>query len=368
MKRNLNIEMIRALAIIYMLLYHFMVSMPEINAGAEQAVIIESFGQFALIGFFVLSGYGTFCLFSKMEKVGEVSFNKYVKRRLFSILPQYYLCILFLLLTTWRTSLWSREGCVKIVESFLLLQNFDNSNGVNGVTWTIAVLFQLYLIAIPLYKLLRKYRVGIWFVIAIIMFALRRGIFWYIGTNGIDAVYYVITSIRIPFTTVDLFFTGMCAAYISEKINEKIKTKNRILIAAFVGMLVVYHIGFVKYATITGGLWGNKWTACIWQIMVAVWVAIILLLASKMKFEYRSYLGRGIQFVARYEYGIYLWHMILFQAFSTSGVNWWIQLSEAAPFCLVMIMIMVSVLVGYLSMIVASGDKYLKIYSFLKKG
>lgn len=366
MKRNLNIEMIRALAIIYMLLYHFMVSIPQINTDISTAIIIESFGQFAMICFFVLSGYGTFCLFTKTEVEGKISFSKYIKRRLYAILPQYYLCIIFLLLTTGRVTLWSKDGWIKIAESFLLLQNFDNNNGINGVTWTIAVLFQLYLIAIPLYRLLRKYKIWVWPVIAVIMFALKRVIFWYIGTNDIDALCYVITSIRIPFTTVDLFFTGMCAGYVSEKIKGKVEGKNGILMTAFIGMLVVYSVGFVKYATITGGLWQNKWTACIWHLLIAVYVGILMIIASQMTFAYKNYFGRGIQFIAKYEYGIYLWHMILFGTFSTSGVNWWTSLSEMAPFSLVVIMILISIFVGWLSTIVASGDKYLRIYSYLK--
>ena len=52
MKRNLNIEMIRAIAILYVLLYHFMVSIPTINTGeGMSSLYIESFGQFALIVF-----------------------------------------------------------------------------------------------------------------------------------------------------------------------------------------------------------------------------------------------------------------------------------------------------------------------------
>jgi peptidoglycan/LPS O-acetylase OafA/YrhL len=45
MKRNLNIEMIRAIAILYVLLYHFMVSIPTINTGeGMSSLYIESFG------------------------------------------------------------------------------------------------------------------------------------------------------------------------------------------------------------------------------------------------------------------------------------------------------------------------------------
>lgn len=58
--------------------------------------------------------------------------------------------------------MFSKEGVGKILESIFLLQNYDKNNAINGVTGTIAVLFQLYFIAIPLYKWLIKRGPYIW--------------------------------------------------------------------------------------------------------------------------------------------------------------------------------------------------------------
>lgn len=364
MERNKNIEMFRGILILYMLIYHYMVSIPQVTL---PYLIKESFGQYALIGFFVLSGYGTYCYFSSNSET--IHFITYIKRRLLSILPQYYFSIFLILVLTSQIILWSGKGLVKILENIFLLQNFDTTNNINGVTWTIAVLFQLYLIALPLYKLLQKYGVFAWLAVGVCSLALKRCIFYYIGMHEIDPLYYVVTSIRLPFTTIDLFLTGMLAAYISMKLKDrqlKKKVSNIVLIAICIGMTVLYHIGFNAYALYTGGLWSNKWTACIWYLLIAIWLGCILIVLSNATFKYRSLAGRAIQFVAKYEYGIYLWHMIILGTFQTFGVSWFVILSEKAPYCLVLVMILIAILIGYLSTVIAKGEKYLKFYRFLQ--
>ena len=363
MGRNKNIEMLRAVLILYMLLYHYRVSIPQIDL---PYLFKESFGQFALIGFFVLSGYGTYCYFH--SKGESARFTVYIKRRLLAILPQYYFSIFMILLLTSQVALWSGKGLIKILESVLLLQNFDTTNGINGVTWTIAVLFQLYLIAMPLYKLLQKLGVCAWLVIAAVSLALKRCIFYYIGTRGIDSFYYVVTGIRLPFTTVDLFLTGMLAAYIAVKLKNRLRGKkisNIAVMAICAGMLVLYHAGFNAYAVHTGGLWANKWTACAWHELIAIWIGGILLLLSNMDLQFESCPGRLIQFIAKYEYGIYLWHMVILGTFQTYGVSWFVSLSEKEPLLLVPVMMVIAALTGYLSTVITKGEEYRKFYRFL---
>lgn len=73
--------------------------------------------------------------------------------------------------------MFSKEGVGKILESIFLLQNYDKNNAINGVTGTIAVLFQLYFIAIPLYKWLIKRGPYIWILVEAICFLLKRTIY-----------------------------------------------------------------------------------------------------------------------------------------------------------------------------------------------
>ena len=141
MARNRNIEVLRAFAIIYMLLYHYASSITGLVKSYKGSLFIESLGQFALIGFFVLSGFGLYLSFERLETSGKpIQFLPFIKRRLRSLLPQYYLCIGIVLLLTTGIGYLSISHVFHIIQSLFLVQNFAPGNGINGVTWTIAVL------------------------------------------------------------------------------------------------------------------------------------------------------------------------------------------------------------------------------------
>lgn len=171
MKRNRDVEVLRALAIMYMLIYHYGMSITGISKTDTSTILIESFGQFALIGFFILSGFGSYCSFSRQESNGTILYGSYIKRRLKAVIPLYYFWMVLALLFTSTVGFLSRENFKYVIEAFLLVQNFDFNNEINGVTWTLAVLTQLYFIAFPVYIVVKRYgikSVGIIFIIVIL--------------------------------------------------------------------------------------------------------------------------------------------------------------------------------------------------------
>lgn len=370
MKRNKNIEMLRALAIIYMLLYHYMQSIPGIISGNIQSTLVESLGQFALISFFVLSGFGTYLSFNNMEIEGKsLYFSSYVKRRLRAILPQYYFCIIFVLLFTTGIGFFSWSHWRHLLESLFLVQNYDLNNGINGVTWTIAVLFQLYLIAIPLYNLAKKYGFISWGIALLISVCIKRILFFCISTSEINEFYYVMTSIRIPFTTIDLILCGMCMARLCLRMKEKyyrvLMQKKNIFIC--VSMLVLFHYLFELFVRRGGTLYGNYWISSVWQSAIGIYIAIMCLFLYFLPFLYRSRIGKIVQYVAKYEYGTYLWHMILMGNFMTFLPDWYVVLRDTEPYCLMLIMIFMAFFVGVVSTKLAASPAYQKMFEWLKE-
>lgn len=260
MARNRNIEVLRAFAIIYMLLYHYASSITGLVKSYKGSLFIESLGQFALIGFFVLSGFGLYLSFERLETSGKpIQFLPFIKRRLRSLLPQYYLCIGIVLLLTTGIGYLSISHVFHIIQSLFLVQNFAPGNGINGVTWTIAVLFQLYLISIPLYYLVKKYGWRTWVIGVIITVCLKKSIAMYIAINELDALYYVITSIRIPFTTIDLILAGMCAAKICSILPDKLISvlEKPQTVTFCASLFLLYHCIFIKGTEILGILYGG---------------------------------------------------------------------------------------------------------------
>lgn len=370
MKRNKNIEVLRALAISYMLLYHYMQSVPGIVTNNEKGIWVESLGQFALIGFFVLSGFGTYLSFYHMEENGgKPRFVPYIKRRIGAIIPQYYFCMAFVLLLTTGIGYLSRNHVWHILESLFLLQNFDVNNGINGVTWTIGVLFQLYLIAIPLYNCVKKYGFLSWGIGAIICIGIKRLMFWYIAANQLNSIYYVVSSIRIPFTTFELILIGMCAAKLCLNMDARyISVKKRggmVLIS--IALLVSYHVIFYKGTIQIGLLYDNRWISCIWQSAIGVYIAMFCVSIYFLPFTYKTLVGKCIQFVAEHEYGIYLWHMILMGNIMTFQPEWYIWLINNIPFIAVGVIFFMAVFIGWISTELTKGAPYRNIYAIINR-
>lgn len=293
MERNKNIEVLRALAIGYIVLYHYANSITGIVTSRRDALFVESLGQFGLITFFVLSGFGTYLSFENYNP-SERGYNFYgfIKRRLKAIIPQYYFCIGILLLTTGIVFL--NKGCLHyVIETLLLIQNYDIYNGINGVTWTVAVLFQLYFLAIPLYYFVKKSGFWSWAITVIVSVCLKKAIAGFIVANQMNNIYYIVSSIRIPFTTIDLILAGMCAARfslnLSNKAIKRIRSPKIVIVCA--ALMLLYHYIFTKGAMQLEWLYGARWINCVWQSAIGLYVAIVCVLCYYLPFTYKTMVG-----------------------------------------------------------------------------
>lgn len=371
MRRNKDIEVIRAIAILYMLIYHFAMSITGIPKTNNLDIFIESFGQFALIGFFVLSGFGTYISFwTKESRNKEITFSEYIKHRLKAILPQYYFSLGFILLLTFGIGYLNFDNLKYVIQSIILVQNFDPANGINGVTWTLAVLMQLCLIAIPLYRLVKKYGLKIYLILFIFTIILKKLIFNYIMNMGLDSSLYVVMSIRIPLTTIDLFVIGMCVAklylFIKDR-NISIRFSKFISLFICIFTLIVYHIGFYVFCTKVGMIYDNRWICCVWQSVIGILIAVFCFFLSQLGFHYKTRLGRCIQFIAHYEYGMYLWHMILMGNFILLQTDIYVKLNNEYPLVLMIAMIVLTIICGYISTQLTKSEEYLKHFSLLNE-
>jgi len=96
-KRFENIEYCKAAALLLVLLYHYWVlsGSPEIHIlGLRMLVFLG--GEIGVTMFFVLSGFGIFCLL----KNKEVSWFPFVKSRYKKIAPLYYFSIILIISIT----------------------------------------------------------------------------------------------------------------------------------------------------------------------------------------------------------------------------------------------------------------------------
>ena len=159
MKRNLNIDIVRAIAILMVLVYHIY----AITGITVHNKILNSFliygGIVGVALFLILSGYGIYCsLKYQQNKKEKFEYSKYIQKRFLRIAPQYYISLIVLLLFTGNAVYLSKDHIITLVSHIFFFHNlfYTIAGAISGVCWTLALIFQFYLIAPFLFKLMEK--------------------------------------------------------------------------------------------------------------------------------------------------------------------------------------------------------------------
>lgn len=366
MERNKNIEAFRGFAILCILFYHFSMLAKGLSETGVGYIIIEACGHFAITSFFVISGYGTYLYFTNQEKCNKkVSCCGYMKKRLKSILPQYYFCLGFMLLFTPSVVYWAKDTLYIILQSLIFVQNYNPNGAVNGVTWTLAVLVQLYFIAVPMYMLVKRWGVKTWIVSFAMVVVLKKICNTYVNINELDSIWYVVTDIRMPVTTFDLFLAGMCGAKISLKLKEDNKSISNVACSIMcILMLVVFYWSFYCFC-LRIPLFSSKWMSCIWRSLTGMWIAVLLICLAQATWSYDNIFGRLIQGIAKSEFGIYLWHMVFLGYVMSSKPQLFIWMHDRYPILLLAVMMILAIGIGYISTVLTQSYNYVKLFKFL---
>ena len=212
MKRIKNIDLLRAGAILYIMLYHcYVLSGQPWQSHTAIHTLLTLGGEVGVTLFFLLSGYGIYLSLSSSEARGCLpGWRAFMKKRCIRIMPQYYVCITVLLIFM-STQMFSNEGLRHILAYYTFTENFSpvTHGSINGALWTMGVIFQFYLIAPFLYKAVRKN----WLVSAIVSIVFtvicRFAVVRYLHNSGIsdNSVYFVYE--RQVFSALDNFVLGM---------------------------------------------------------------------------------------------------------------------------------------------------------------
>lgn len=158
MKHNKNIDVLRALALLQILLYHaWAVSGTPDFLPAVFAPGLQLSGEIGVTVFFALSGFGIYCSITSDYEKGTFRYKEYLAKRGRRILPPYYFCIIVSVLLV-SGEYVSISGIKHVVLHLLCIHNlFPSAHGsINGALWTIGTIAQFYLIAPLLCKFFRK--------------------------------------------------------------------------------------------------------------------------------------------------------------------------------------------------------------------
>ena len=261
-------------------------------------------------------------------------------------MPQYYICFFLTLLLMDGANYLNKEQLPNIISHIFFVHNLhpDFHGTINGVLWTMGVIAQFYILAIPLYRWIKK---NVFFM----------GICCIGGTVIIKAFVYavVLTSMQLDtsiyffagrqiLTALDNFTAGMAVAYLIEERKLVMKSWQgwTVFLVSIVGLYFVCVCG-LQY-----GIHTNNLSGYLWHSMLALTLAGIMTGSTYIRLDNTKKICRILLWVAKYEYGIYLWHLILI-----------LNLIERAPviaqlkerghfFAIFAVFLVLSIFLGYL--------------------
>lgn len=305
----IGIDVMRTIAIICVALSHFWeIGGTPFVGNTYLNTIISYGGEIGVTLFFIISGFSIYCCIN--NKNNNFRYVGYLKDRLKRILPQYYFSIFILIIISEGATYLSREGVISIVLHIFLIHNLylPTHGSISGVLWSIGVIFQFYIIAPLLYKLIRKYALMTYICSIVSVIFFKYILFNYFATHYIEPSSYYFIYGRQIFTSLDNFVLGMCLGNCITKDNSCYKNKNAIIF--FIITVFVGGLWYIKLST--GIVYSNTVYGYSWHSISAIVLAFIIYSLLKMDIEvYKNKFINLLIYISKYEYGIYIWHLII---------------------------------------------------------
>lgn len=309
MKRNQSIDFFRAVAILYILLYHFYVycGYPYADIRLLNRVICIG-GEIGVTLFFLISGYGIYYSLANTEKrEGGISYPTFARKRFLRIAPQYYAAIGVLLLFTENAGYLSGDGFFQIIAHILFIHNWFPAtfDKFSGVWWTLGSIVQFYAAAVFLYRAVKRHS-AFYFAAVLFSIAMKIILYHYVPESlRAEKNYYFIYG-RQVFTALDNFVLGMVLA--KWMIQEKKFTAMQQIsfLAPAAAGLVFLVILTENHSPYTDSLMGY-----VWHSALALCLAVMIFAVSVKRTEYFGKIAQGMKFIAKYQYGIYIWHQLI---------------------------------------------------------
>lgn len=342
-KRYMCADVIRALALLWVVVYHSWTTLgsPTIDNYILE-LLVKLGGEIGVTFFFILSGFGIYhSLESNMKRNGSICYKEYFFSRLKRICPNYYIALILMLTLTSAAIYLRLDGIKDILTHVFFIHNlFPSTHGsINGVLWTMGVIVQFYFIAPTLFKIIKKYPILTLTVSILLSIVIRVILFESIlpRYNAVS-IYYFIYS-RQLMTAFDNFVIGMFVAMYSNMFNMQRKYLP-IEIIPFMVMVMWCAYGDKM------GIYTNNVSGYIWHSGLALLLGGILLLGIWANRMNMNPLKRVLLWLAKNEYGIYIWHyVVMTNMLSNSSILQYL-LVNGYYWLILLVQVMVSVVVG----------------------
>lgn len=313
MERNKNIDIIRALAILLILIYHiFALSHVQLFRG-KLSPIIEYGGEYGVTIFFMLSGFAIYKSLSRRKD--NFDYGIFIKDRLKRILPQYYISLIILICFSGGIVLLFTNKFDLFSHLFIIHGFFPSIQGsISGAAWTLTPIFCFYLVAPFLYKSIEK-RPKTTLAFSIIFSCIFKYVIYSLFSISVNEIsfgtYFAFG--RSFLGVIDQFVIGMfLAKYINNpKNNKKIILNILLIILSLIGLyfwIIVDRQG-IPIITQNTNRFSNCFEAYIWYSVLSIILSVGIFGFSQIKINYEFPFIKFLLCISKYEYGIYLWHL-----------------------------------------------------------
>ncbi|MGN0251839.1 MAG: acyltransferase family protein [Oliverpabstia sp.] len=352
MKRNKNIDYLRACAILMIVIYHgYAVAGQPWQPHKTIHLLLSFGGEIGVTLFFALSGFGIFwSLYQKEQKNAMPKWHVFMKQRCIRLMPQYYASI-FVLLVFQLEGLISLTGFRHILAYCTFTQNFwiETHGSINGALWTMATIVQFYLTAIFLYRMVQKNWAltgGISILISVIS---KYMMYHYvIPAMQLDSYAYFVYG-RQLITALDNFVLGMAAAKIVLHLWDKKTNRSGIFAGAIMTLVSGAGLLWASYAFCRNGIYVDQPVGYVAHSVLAVLIAILMVGISMLP-QCEGGLMRPLSFIAKYQYGIYIWHLPVIRGLYNNSPLFQTLIAEGfIPFIVGILFIVI--IMGYFSSI-----------------
>ena len=308
-----NVDIMRGIAIITIIVYHcYAITAVPLTHFMYIDKIIGYGGEIGVTLFFILSGFGISCSIINQEDRGNpYTWKTFMQKRFKRILPQYYANIfIMLILTDCASMLLTKNGLVHILSHLLFVHNlFIPTHGsINGAMWTMATIVQFYMIALCLQKLIRKHK---WIMLccSILFTIIAKCIIFAIISKYTDSsgTWFFVYGRQLV-ASIDNFVVGMVLANVLTKKRECTK---RAINWLFVGLCII-GVVLMIISIERVGLYTNTFYSRCWHTLLAVLLGVLLYFVVQCPVpRVFNFFERMLLWVSKYEYGIYIWHIVI---------------------------------------------------------
>lgn len=320
--RVFYVDILRALALLYLVISHvFGVTQLEFKSAIINNLINYG-GTFSVSIFFVLSGFSIYKLLDKKK----YKYIDFIKSRIRKLGPHYYISIAVSLLFTASIAYLNREHLGDLFAHIFFLHNcfYSYHGSFNGVLWTMGVIFQFYLIAPFLKKLIDKK--PILTTIFFILFSIftKFIVYKFFTLKNLESGYFFVYGRQI-FDTVNAFVLGMYIAKISRKqIPKWIQYIGLIFsVIIFIFMLLFGSGSLEILQNISVYSFTSK--GIFYFCFLEISIAFLLLFLTQIKYK-PNFLNEFLLFISKHEYSIYVWHLlILYNFFGNAAFTYFIK-------------------------------------------